>query len=1230
MTQKDKIDRAARAYEKVLSLDAEQPGGRRAPDPDLRSRPTTRRGSPRRSRSSSATTTIRTSGSRSCVRSRSSTRRASRTSRKAFERYLAAFEIAPGDEQSQADVERAAKLTGRWDEVSRGVPRRDRREPTSERDAVAPSRCGCGSGACSSRRCSASTTRSPSTAPSTTASRRTPTRSARSSGSTGRPSAGASCSTSTRRSASSSYDPDERKQILYEIAKLYESELGDRQGDRHLQRGARRRAGRRAALAALDVLYSETKDVGAVRRRPAPAHRARRQRRAARSTSSIRLAQTLARAPRRRRRRARELPRDPVPRRATTRARASRSRAAAEQGSARRGRGDPREHLRGARRLGEALGALEILRRRRREPERRSRSCARSRATAAGQLGALDRARSTRRRARSRKIRRSPSRALELEQLAEQAQRLGQADRDLRRDRRRARATRRSRATTGCAWRRSRSSSARSTRRRRATSRSSRSIPPTPRRWRRWTRSIARTGRWDDLIGVFRRRIELTDDADEREALYAQMAHVYEEKLGRPDDAIAAYSEVLALDPTSQVALAALDGALHAPGACGASSPRTSRRSSARRDRRGAARADAAPRGAARARDGPGRAGDRGLPPGARARSGERGALGALERLGQRPGARARDRRDPRAALPPAGRLPEAHRRARSAGAPRRRRRRARSSSSTRSRSSTRTPPAISNAAFDTLARALAVDPAHEATQQGLDRLARATGRFQDLAQVFEQLAAAARGSRARQPALHACGARVYENDVGDVDRAIELYRKVLSIDPTNLARPSRSSAVPADRALRRPVADPAAQGGDPRRRRRSRRRRSTRRRRSRRRCSSAPEHAIAVYLKILELDAEDLRSIDALVKLYLGLSRWEELLERLRQEGRSGRRPRREEAHLLPGRRGLRARAQRRRARHRHLPAGARARSRRPHGARAPRRALPDRRELAGAAQRPQHEAELTADPAEAVSFQYRIAELYEKHLDDVERAVELYREILNIQPDHAPTLPALEGIKNGERGRSPRPRCSSRSTTRWASGQKLISVLEVQVRFADDRVRRGRAPCTASRASTKRAWATTRARSTPTRARSRSTARTRRSLGVARAPGDGDRALAGRGRALRRRARQARRASPSASSSSGCAWRRSTRCSSRTSSNAVARYRRVLEVDPENQNAVRALDRLFTQTERWASWPRSWSARPRSARAPRRSSSSSSASGRSTSCASATSTRRSPPTAR
>src|SRR5205085_12005123 len=32
------------------------------------------------------------------------------------------------------------------------------------------------------------------------------------------------------------------------------------------------------------------------------------------------------------------------------------------------------------------------------------------------------------------------------------------------------------------------------------------------------------------------------------------------------------------------------------------------------------------------------------------------------------------------------------------------------------------------------------------------------------------------------------------------------------------------------------------------------------------------------------------------------------------------------------------------------------------------------------------------------------------------------------------------------------------------------------------------------------------------------------------------------------------------------------------------IGRYRRVVEVDAENQNAVRSLDRLYVQTERWS----------------------------------------------
>src|SRR5207249_4616915 len=80
-----------------------------------------------------------------------------------------------------------------------------------------------------------------------------------------------------------------------------------------------------------------------------------------------------------------------------------------------------------------------------------------------------------------------------------------------------------------------------------------------------------------------------------------------------------------------------------------------------------------------------------------------------------------------------------------------------------------------------------AADPASEPTQQGLDRLARATSRFEDLAHVFESLAAQQEDPELASQ-LFTMAARVYEGDIGHVDNAVLHYRKVLQIDPRNLA----------------------------------------------------------------------------------------------------------------------------------------------------------------------------------------------------------------------------------------------------------------------------------------------------------------------------------------------------------------------------------------------------------------------------------------------------------
>src|SRR6185369_12158270 len=95
------------------------------------------------------------------------------------------------------------------------------------------------------------------------------------------------------------------------------------------------------------------------------------------------------------------------------------------------------------------------------------------------------------------------------------------------------------------------------------------------------------------------------------------------------------------------------------------------------------------------------------------------------------------------------------------------------------------------NSSFATLARALKEDPANEETQTRLDRVARATGRFADLAQVFENLATQITPADTAEPStetelassLLMKAAHVHENDIGNAETAIGLYRRVLEID---------------------------------------------------------------------------------------------------------------------------------------------------------------------------------------------------------------------------------------------------------------------------------------------------------------------------------------------------------------------------------------------------------------------------------------------------------------
>ena len=544
---------------------------------------------------------------------------------------------SPRDEQTHRRRRaRRARRPGEWDERrSRPTARRSSR-PTTAATPVSRSRCACGSVACSSTRCSAvddalASYRAVYDADSENADALAALERLYRADRALR----ASCSASTRRSASSSTDPDEQKQILYEIAEaLRDRAQGPRQARSRRTTACSRTSRPTRARSPRSTCSTGSSSTGSLRRHPAPAHRARRRPRRELIDLKFRLGQTLEKhtgdaAG------ALENYREILFLDAQHDGRARGARGAArERGPARRGRGDPREHLRGARRLGEAA-------QRARDPR------ARPRATATGASRC-----SARSRASSSEMLNDHARAFEA--LGARAQ--GRAA--PRRDARRARAHRRA---CSSAWK--------------ALDRALRARSPRASTDAQLARELLdalgadhdeRLGKVDEAAKGYAHVLSL-DPADaealaaldalyrahralgrshrrhpsaassspttpaEREALYAQMAQRLRREARQARRRDRGVPRGARARPDEPGRARRARRALHAPEDV----------ERARREPRGAARASPTDDDAQIAlmlrlaalretRDGPGRAGDRGLPPGARARPRQRaGARGA-------------------------------------------------------------------------------------------------------------------------------------------------------------------------------------------------------------------------------------------------------------------------------------------------------------------------------------------------------------------------------------------------------------------------------------------------------------------------------------------------------------------------------------------------------------------------------------------------------------------------
>ena len=689
-----------------------------------------------------------------------------------------------------------------------------------------------------------------------------------------------------------------------------------------------------------------------------------------------------------------------------------------------------------------------------------------------------------------------------------------------------------------------------------------------------------RTQRWVDLIGVIERRIEQAADPAQRETLYGQMAKIYDTELGRPDDAVTSYKRVLELDPASYTALAALDALftrqrmwsdlaenLEAQLALAvddeAQIALMLRLASLRELDMGNIEAAIEGYRSVLERD---------------VSNGQ--ALSALERLGEQKTYELviADLLEPlyrqvgdyqkligvhevqvRRADDVARRVDLLHQVAQLH----------------------EDSAADLNSAFATLARALKEDPANEMTQTQIDRVARATGRFGDLAQVYRKLGEAQEDATLGST-LTMMSARVYESDIGDLDTAINLYQRVLEIDRTQLAAAEALERLfrQAERyqELSQALQRKAEILDEPHEKKNALYQAAA----IEEDVLDQAEAAIAVYKKVLEIDEDDVRALDALIKRYLGLSRWQDILgvyskkaelvadadEKKRIYYQVGAVYERELGDVQQA-----------------IDTYQKILEIDPDDLQALSRLdvlyeqAQNWQELLTILTR---ESEMCDDPSEAISFQYRIAELYEKRLDDVARAIELYREILQRQVDHEPTLAALEGLKGGEKdplGAAAVLEPVYEASTDWP---RLISVHEVQVRHATDpfqqvdllhRIARLYEDALENHASAFDTYARALALDNGNDATLQNLERL--AMIVNRWPNVAS---------LYDTELDKLTEQPERFVELGLRTAQIFEVQLEDVANAIGRYRRVVGVDNENQSAVRSLDRLYVQTEAWS----------------------------------------------
>ncbi len=316
--------------------------------------------------------------------------------------------------------------------------------------------------------------------------------------------------------------------------------------------------------------------------------------------------------------------------------------------------------------------------------------------------------------------------------------------------------------------------------------------------------------------------------------------------------------------------------------------------------------------------------------------------------------------------------------------------------------------------AYEALGRALVENPLEAETQRRIERLARVLGRLEDLVARYTSLVEAVGEDELRRSLYHKIAA-LAEQELGRDDQAAKAYLAALQVAPRDLDAANaleriwtrggdyaqlvqlyqRKMGMLDDVAERKELGFKAAQVYEE--------------------VLEAPENAIEVFRRILDIDSSDAVALDNLERLYVRLSRWSDLKDIYARKA---------ELASDPGdkKRTLFVLGQ---VYDRELSN--------------PERAIetytsildidPDDAAAVQALDRLylqterwydllsvlERQTELSPSSAEVVSLRFRIGELWRTKLKDLARATEAYRQVLMMEPTHEPTLAALESMMTG-----------------------------------------------------------------------------------------------------------------------------------------------------------------------------------------------------------------------